>query len=57
MIKFLWGLSAVAALIGGIAFWIVFFTAGSAPQQAAGAGLILAFVIPPYIFARAFDRS
>jgi len=52
----LWVLTIIGSLIGG---GVLFFSLGgdkSAPQQAAGAGIALAFGVLPYVCARAADE-
>lgn len=58
MVRFFWIISGIAAFLGSISFFVVLLDRNiNAPQQAAAAGMILAFVIPPYIFARAFSED
>lgn len=46
-------LSLVGAIAGGIFLVIALRAATSAPQEAAGAAIALAFTVIPYCFARA----
>lgn len=44
------------AIIGGLEFLGMMAAAASAPQQAAGAAMAVAWAVIPYAFARAFDE-
>ncbi len=54
MVQFCWLATVVAALVG-IGFTCNAFLASSAVQQAAGAAIACAVVIPLYCIARAFQ--
>jgi uncharacterized paraquat-inducible protein A len=51
--KFSWVLAVLGALIGGCVFAYTLLFADSAPKQAAGAAIAMAWVVLPYCFARA----
>lgn len=59
MASILWVLAAVAAALSTLGATLLVLSAVlapvgmSAPQQAAAAGVLLAFAIPPYLLARA----
>jgi hypothetical protein len=53
MIKFLWVLTLLCALLAGVGIAATALLAQSAPAQAAGAALSLGVAIVPYIFTRA----
>lgn len=53
MTSFLWALTIIGALIGGIVLFMGLLTASGAPQEAAAAGIALAFTVIPYCLARA----
>lgn len=61
MAKLVWvlaGLAAAISTLGATLFALSVFWGGSgmsAPQEAATAGLILAFAVPPYLLARAIS--
>lgn len=53
MVKFLWGVTAVFSVLGGISAFLGILFAQSAPQQAAAAAIALCFCVIPYCLARA----
>ena len=55
--KFLWAIAIIGAGVGIAELSITEFTAQSAPQQAAGAGLALAWTVIPYCLARAVQLA
>ena len=50
-----WIFTIIGAVLGGAYFLITLLGATSAPQQAAGAGMALCFVVIPYCLARAIE--
>ncbi|WP_085653216.1 hypothetical protein [Lonsdalea britannica] len=54
--KILWGISALFSIIGFIEGVVMVSGANSAPQQAAGAAMGLAFSVIPYCFCRALQQ-
>lgn len=55
--KFLWVIAIIGAGIGIVELSITEFTATSAPQQAAGAALSVAWTVIPYCLARAVQLA
>ena len=53
--KFIWGVVAVCSVIGFFQGVFMVMGAGSAPQQAAGAAMGIAWAVIPYCFARALQ--
>ena len=51
MVLLFWGLAILGALVGGLSLLMTWATAGSAPQQAAGAAMAAAVAIIPYCLA------
>lgn len=56
MVKLFYGLSLLGAIVGGLDFAISAASANSAPQQAAGAAMAVAWAVIPYVFARAAEK-
>lgn len=54
IVSLAWTLTAIGACIGGVTFF--FGHAESAPQQAAKAGMAIAWGVLPYCFARALTE-
>jgi predicted nucleic acid-binding Zn-ribbon protein len=55
--RFLWVIAIIGAGVAIAELSITEFTAQSAPQQAAGAGLALAWAVIPYCLARAVQLA
>ena len=53
MKKFLWKLSALGSVLGGLVALIGVTAANGAPQEAAAAAMGIAFAVIPYCLARA----
>jgi hypothetical protein len=53
--KVLWVLTILGAVAGTLTLLGTFMESASAPQQAAGAAVAVAFVALPYCFARAIE--
>jgi sugar phosphate permease len=51
--KFLWVLTAIGSVLGGLVVIIGVIAAHSAPQEAAAAAMGIAFAVIPYCLARA----
>jgi hypothetical protein len=56
MRELLWVLTILGSLIGGGFLVAALDGDNSAPQQAAGAGIAIAFGVLPYVCARAVDE-
>lgn len=56
MVKFLYVLTLLGAVVGAGDFLLGLVAANSAPQQAAGAAMALAWAVIPYVFARAAEK-
>ena len=54
--QILWALALVGSMIGGLEFVAALQSANGALQQAAGAGMALAWAVLPYVFARSADE-
>lgn len=55
MIKFLWVVTLLAALVAGAVLALTVLLATGAPQQAAGAAIAVAVAVIPYVLARAAE--
>jgi len=53
MKKFLWVISAMGAILGGVVTFIGVAAANGAPQEASAAAIGMAFAVIPYCLARA----
>lgn len=53
MKKFLWILTAIGSVLGGLVALIGVTAANGAPQEAAAAAMGIAFAVIPYCLARA----
>jgi len=53
MKKFLWVLTAIGSVLGGLVVLIGVTAAKGAPQEAAAAAIGIAFAVIPYCLARA----
>lgn len=49
-------LTILGTVIGGFTFFNALLVADSAPQQAAGAAMAIAWAVLPYCFARAIEK-
>lgn len=54
--KILFVFSLLGALFGGIMLLSTFFSAESAPQQAAGAAIAIGLAVIPYCLARSLEK-
>ena len=52
---FLWVVALLGGLFGALTFGLTMTAAESAPQEAAGAAMGIAFAAIPYVVARAWD--
>jgi hypothetical protein len=55
MIKLLWVITLLCALIAGAVLALTVLAASGAPQQAAGAAIALAVAVIPYVLTRAAE--
>jgi hypothetical protein len=53
---FVWLITFVGALVGGLFLLIAFFGSNGAPQQAAGAAIGIGCAVIPYCLARAVSE-
>ena len=53
--KFCWAVTLVVSCIAAIGLLVTFAMAQSAPQQAAGAAMVAATCIVPYVFTRCVE--
>lgn len=51
--KFLWFVTLLASIVGGLIFVLTLATSKGAPQEAAGYAMACAACIVPYVFTRA----
>jgi hypothetical protein len=51
--RILWALTGIGAVLGFVQIAMTHFAAQSAPQQAAGFALAMAYAVVPYVLARA----
>jgi hypothetical protein len=56
MARVSWMLALIGSLLGGLTFLGGTVAANGAPQEAAAAGMGLAFAVIPYVFARAIGE-
>ncbi len=54
--RFLYLLSGIGAIAGGVILAMTFLAAKSAPQEAAGAALAIGVAVLPYVLARSFEK-
>lgn len=52
MVKFLWVVTILIAILAGAVLALTVLTASAAPQQAAGAAIAAAMAIIPYVITR-----
>lgn len=57
MYKFLWALTAIGAVFGGLIAFFGVLGANGAPQEAAAAAMGMACAVIPYCLARAYSES
>lgn len=55
MVKFLWVLTVLGSLLGGLGLVASLLIVQGAPAQAAGAALSVGFAVVPYCLARAAE--
>ena len=55
MLKFSWIVTLICTVIAALIAFGTMFNAKSAPQEAAGFAMALAFVVIPYVFTRAVE--
>ena len=53
MTKFLWGLTLIGSILGGIVVLLGVLGANGAPQEAAAAAIGVSLAVVPYCLARA----
>jgi hypothetical protein len=53
---FLWVLSLLGAVVGGLVLMVGVIGSSGAPQEAAAAGIACALAVIPYCFARAIEK-
>lgn len=54
--RLVWGVCLLATIFSGVSGFQSISTAGSAPQQAAGAAMGCFYLMLPYVFARSLDE-